>query len=383
MPATTVAKPQGPKPQANQPSLLVPFTRAAQEHFETFIDVSQILTAGSTQLGPFDIPAYGFMRGIELNIEATGGVGGGATVAAFEDSPWSVIGELTLQDVNGAPIIGPLSGHDLYLLNRWGGYNPNSPDPKQDSSYSAVATGAGASGNFAFQLRIPIEVCARDALGALANQNAASTYKLRMTLAPASQVYTTAPATTLPTVRIRGTLDAWTQPTGTDLRGNAQATNPPAHGTTAYWSKTLLQVSQGYQTLRLPRVGNYVRDLVFVWRGADGTRTSTASQNAFPDPLSIFWDTRLLKQYPRPLWRNQMKRRLDFTGSMEGIRGLDASVYVEDFCHDFTGMLGFELRDLWLPTLQSTRLEVAGTFGQAGTLTVLTNDVAPAGEIYV
>lgn len=384
MPATTVTAP-APANQAQRnaaPALIVPFTRAAKEHIENFVDVSQALGASAVSLGPYDVPAYGFLRSLILQVEATGGAGGAATVAAAEDAPWSSIDEVSLIDVNGAPIVGPLSGYDLYLVNKYGGYNKGTADPKQSPAYSGVATGAGASGNFAYVMRLPVEVSGRDGLGSLANQNAASTYKLRVTLAPAARIYSTAPATTLPTVRLRVGLDAWTQPTQTDLRGNANATTPPAHGTTSYWSKTTINFSgAGFQQPRLPRVGNYIRDLIFVYRDPTGSRAAIAGN--FPDPLSIYWDTRLLKSYLRNIWRHEMARKFGLTAAVEAAAGLDNGVFVEDFAHDFDGRVGWELRDAWLPTVQSTRLEVAGTFGAAGSLTVLTNDVSPAGEVFV
>ena len=64
-------------------------------------------------------------------------------------------------------------------------------------------------------------------------------------------------------------------------------------------------------------------------------------------------------------------------------QGLDNGVFVYDFCHEFDGSIGRENRDLWLPTLGSTRLEVQGSFANAGTLTVLTNDVAIAGSVFI
>jgi hypothetical protein len=379
MPATTLAHP-GANKQAQAPALLVPFTRSAREHTEVMTDLSQQITASAVSLPQQDVPAYGFLRGIRLLVEATGGAGA-STVTAAEDAPWSAIDELVIRDVNGAPIVGPLSGYDLYLINKYGGREQHSPDPKQRSSFSAVAVGAAASGNFAFSLYIPIEVSGRDALGSLANQNAASTYKMAVTLAPSSRIYGVAPNTTLPTVRVRAVLDAWTQPTQADLRGNGQAQTPPAHGTTSYWSKTTLQVSSGVNTLRLPRVGNYIREMVFVYRDAGGSRAN--GEAAFPDPFSIYWDTRLLHQRPVKMYRDTIATRVDLTGANEAARGRDNGVYVEDFAHDFNGALGYELRDGWLPTSQSTRLEVQGSFGSAGVLTVLTNDVAPAGEIFV
>lgn len=383
MPATITNPPaasHAADKNSKAPAVLVPFTRAAKEHLESFVDLSQAMTATSTQLGPFDIPAYGFVKGIWLTLDATGGVGGGATVATAEDSPWSAIQEVSVIDVNGAPIVGPISGHDLYLINKWGGY-AYSTEPKQSPYYSAPVVGAGASGNFAAALRIPIEISSRDALGCLPNQNAASTYKLRITLAPSNSVYTTAPATTLPTIRLRAHLEAWTQPTATDLRGNTNAQTPPAVGTTSYWSKTVVNVPSGQQTLRLPRVGNYIRNLIFVYR--DGTGSRSAGAGLFPDPAALYWDTRLLKSYPRGIWRHYMQTKTDYVNGAETARGLDNGVFVEDYAHDFDGSIGHEMRDGWLPTVQSTRLELQGSFGGAGSLTVLTNDVSPAGEVFI
>lgn len=378
MPATTTAHPAaaGRQNQQSAPVLVVPFTRSAREHEEVFVDISQQIGTSSVMLPQQDVAAYGYLRAIDLLVEASGGAGTGVTSA--EDAPWSALQEVVLKDVNGAPLVGPFSGYDLYLINKYGGYDAHSPEPKQRASYSAVAA---ATGNFSFALRIPVEINRRDGLGALANMNAASTYKLALTLAPAAQIYGGTLPTTQPTVRIRATLEAWTQPTSADLRGNPQAQTPPAHGTTSYWSKTTLNIASGSQQPKLPRVGNYIRNLIFVYRDNSASRATGATN--FPDPASIYWETRLLTQRLRTKWADTMVRRSDLTGTLEGVRGRDNGVFVYDFCHDFDGTLGNELRDGWLPTTQSTRLEIQGTFGAAGVLTVLTNDVAPQGEIFV
>jgi hypothetical protein len=115
---------------------------------------------------------------------------------------------VALHDVNGAPIVGPFSGWDLYQAHKWGGYAAFD-DPALSPSFSAV----GASGgNFSFLLRVPVEIGNRDALGALPNMNASSTYKLRLALAPSNRIYTTPPGTTLPTVRFRVWAECWAPP---------------------------------------------------------------------------------------------------------------------------------------------------------------------------
>lgn len=156
---------------------------------------------------------------------------------------------------------------------------------------------------------------------------------------------------------------------------------PPAHGTTQYWSKTVINVTSGQNTIRLPRVGNYVRNLVLIARDASGARATMDA--AIPDPLAVSLDTRLLRQYLRPRLLDQIARRYMLTGALDAAQGRDSAVVPLDFAHEFDGIVGNELRDGWLPTTQSTRFELTGSFGAAGTLTVLTNDVAPQGEIFV
>ena len=383
MPATITAPPaQQQQDRTKKPTTIVPFVRAAREHLEPFVDESRTLLTSSIQMGPFDVAAYGFLRGIYLQLDATGGSGGAANVALKEDAPWSCIQEISLIDVNGAPVFGPVSGYDLYLANKYGGY-AWSGDPKLSPAYSAPATGAGASGNFRAMLRIPVELSGRDALGALPNQNAASTYKLKITLAAAADIYSVSPATTLPTIRVRAHLDAWSQPNAADLRGNTNSQVPPALGTTLFHSKTIHNLASGQQTVQFKRVGNYIRSLILVNRDqAAGTRSAGAT--AFPDPFSLYWDTRpLYSQVPRDLWRHITQQRTGYTGAAESAGGPDNGVFVLDFMHDFDGKLGYEMRDGWLGTVQSTRLELQGVFGGASVLTALTSDVSPAGEVFV
>jgi hypothetical protein len=371
MPATTVA-PAQTAPQSDKPQIVVPFVRAAQEHVEAFLDVTQQIGAAAVPLAPVDIPAYGFIRGIFLEVTATGGTG---TVAVAKgDAPFSAVSDISIMDVNGAPIVGPLSGYSVFLVNKYGGYRRATTNPKLHPDFKGVQT----DGTFSFLLYIPIEVSGRDGLGSLANLNAASSYKLRVTVADQTQVYATNP-TTLPSVRVRAWLDAWTQPAGTDLRGNAQATQPPAHGTTSFWSQNVVNVNAGQRTIRLQRVGNLIRDLIFVYRDANGVRNKAN----FPAPFDLYWDTRLLKSYQPIVWRGAMSQKFNLPGADDAATGLDTGVYVEDYIHEFDGWAGAEMRDGWLPTVQSTRLEVLGNFLAGGTLTILTNDVSPAGEVFV
>jgi hypothetical protein len=106
--------------------------------------------------------------------------------------------------------------------------------------------------------------------------------------------------------------------------------------------------------------------------------------------MTLYLDTRPLDIVERNNWKNQMYERTGFGGSVgattpaaDSAQGLDNGVFVYDFTNEFDGTLGRENRDLWLPTQGSTRLELQGSFANAGTLTVLTNDVAIAGTVFL
>lgn len=378
--AATTANGNGSAKTNAKSIAVVPFVRASAEHREPAgIDVTRALTTSDQDLGVFDVPAYGYVRSIVLLVQATGGVGTG--VAAAEDGPWNVLKSIALTEPNGAVINNFTNGYSLYLANKWGGFRDSiGADPKNSPVYSAVGA---TSGNFTFMLRIPVELNLRDALGSLPNQNAAATFKLRLSLAKAADVFSTVPATTLPNVRVRAFLEAWEQPES-QTAGQTNETMPPAMNTTQFWSSQEYNVNAGQQTIRLTRVGNYIRNLIFVLRRSSTSRVNGNSD--FPDPATLYLDTAPLDIVEINNWRNTMYERTGYGKSgvsNDAAGGLDNGVYVYDFMHEFDGTLGRENRDLWLPTLGSTRLEVQGQFANAGTLTVLTNDVAIAGNVFL
>src|SRR5262245_31782859 len=113
----------------------VPFVAAAHEHVEPAFTKSAQLTAATQQLDPIDIPSYGYIRHIFLEVTSASGAIG--TFVAGADYPWNIIQSLTLLDVNGAPICGPIDGYALLWANIAGGYAYRQ-DPR-DSPWSVVA----------------------------------------------------------------------------------------------------------------------------------------------------------------------------------------------------------------------------------------------------
>lgn len=386
-PSGNAGKTSGGNNQKVMPT--VPFVRASAQHREpTGIDVSKTLTTSDQDLGVHDIPAYGYVRNLVLLVTASGGTGGTPAVTFTEAGIFGALKNIYLTEPNGAVISQFDSGYDLYLANKWGGYgHVVGSDPKADPQYS-TGTSDDLDG-FSFLLRIPVELNCRDGLGSLPNQNAAATFKLRMTLGKVADIAGGTLPTTLPNVRVRVFLEAWDQPEISSAGATNQVT-PPAMNTTQFWSSQTYTVNSGQNTIRLTRVGNYVRNLIFVMRDSTPDRAGGEDIWMDADPVYLYLDTRPLDIIEPNNWRNTMYQRSGFGATVgtevpaaNAPRGLDDGVRVYDFAHEFDGTLGHENRDLWLPTLGSTRLEVQFNASAAGTLQVLTNDVAIAGNVFI
>lgn len=359
---------------------VVPFVRASAETREQGnVDVSKLITSSDQAFGTFDIPANGYLDALVVLVEATGGVGGAATVAAAEDAPFSALKNITIQEPSGSTIPFFNTGYELMLAAKFGGYF-FANDPRQSPVFSGVVTGAGASGNFTFIVRVPIALGRREALGALPNQDSDATFKFKAELAKSSEIYTTAPATTLPTVRLRAWVEAWEMPAETTASVR-NVTEPPAMNTTQFWTSVPHDVTAGVNKTRLTRMGNYIRNFIFILRR---TGTSRANGQAdWPEQTILWFDKRPRDIVDKSVWRHQIYERYGYTGTADTAGAPENGVFPYDFCHELTGKVGYETRDLWLETISSSRVEIEGSYGNAGKLTVMYNDVAVAGNVFL
>lgn len=371
------AQSTAPKDQRSAPVAAVPFRRATREHVELVASYTQAQTANPQvpPTGTVQIPAYGYLRGIWIKVTATGASG---TATFAENGPWSALQNIMLTEPNGAQIVQFNSGYTAMLARKWGGYfGFNDPEV---SNYST-----SAGGNYSFLLYIPIELNDRDALGSLPNQNAAAMFVLKYQLAGSGSIYSSAPATLPTAVAIEIWAEEYDQPSPTSDNAT-NMTTPPAMNTTQFWSEQSYPVVSGYNRIRLTRVGNYIRNLICMFTTtAAGTRA--AGDTNWPTTTQWNLDARPITFFDKTIWRDQMYRRSGFTAggsvALDAAGGQDAGVFVYDFCHEFDGRLGHENRDAWLKTYGSSRLELEGNFGAAGTLTVLTNDVAIASNVFL
>ena len=376
---------QAPAPQegANdapaQAAGVVRFVRASDEHVQPGgIDVTRTLTASQQDLGVFDIPAYGFLRSVWLLVTVTGSAAGLATVAADEDAPFNILQNIALTEPNGAPIVQLSDGYQLYLANKFGGYLPGkTADPKLWSQFVDV----DSDGDFTFALRVPVEVGPRDALGALANQDSAGQFKLRLAVAGTGTIYDTAPDTP-GSVRIRAYIECWDQPEA-GAAGMSNQVNPPAPGTTSFWTvQSGVTVPSGQFNLELKRKGNFLRQVILVLRDTT-TPTRADGEALWPDETRFERDAFPARYYQDDYWRDLMVQRTGFDAAEDAAGGLENGVRFHDYMHEFDGYLGRETRDLWQPTRGSSRLEFVGNFGGSGTMDIITNDVAIAENVFL
>lgn len=377
---------QGPGSERNEaprgdaaPVALVPFIRATDEYLQpgNLDRTSTVLSANSQDFGVTDLPAYGYISHLYIFVQATGGAAGLNNAVAKEDGPFAILHDIALTEPNGAAIVQFNDGFQAYLAQKYGGYlSTVSADPKASPTYSAIAT----TGNFAFMLRIPVAVSSRDGVGALANQDSAGQFKLRLKVGAASDIYSTQPDTK-PVVRVRAWLAGYDQPEATS-GGVANQTEPPAHGTTSFWTvQSGIPVSAGENTIELKRKGNYLRQIIFVLRRAGTSRAN--AQTDWPAETRFIRDAFPARYYNDDVWKHIMFERTGFDGAAEAKNGPDNGIRWHDYMHEFDGTLGRENRDQWQPTRGSTRLEIAGNFVTAGTLDVIYNDVAIANNVFL
>lgn len=386
MPTTAPVKPGQAKP-AQQQAAARPFRVGVQTTDEIDYDVQQLLDTSTHDQPVLSIPAAGFLQDLYILVTTPTPAVGAATLN--EDFPFNVLDTVSFEDVNNAPIVGPITGWDLYVINKYGGYT-FSDDPRLSPVYNCPATGLSIQ----FVLRVPVELVKRDALGALPNKSGSAQFKLRLRVAATGVIYSAPPATSQATIRIRVEQADWWEPDPTDLKGRPQSQNPPAVQTTQYWSKVDYTVAVGSLRQKFDRVGYLIRNLVVVLRDTGGTTTRRSNgEGAFPDPFLLRVEANTLITRLKLLWQQRMYNNGyhegvgatiadNYTGAAPLASSKDNGVYVEPFCLDFAHKPGWETRRGYLATSSQARVEAQGTIQAVGTspytLSIITNDVAPA-----
>lgn len=359
-----------------------PFRVGVTDIDEEPYDVTTTLGSSPRHLTPaYDVPSTGYLNDIYIYVENyvdgedDQTTGSNAVGVLRPDGPFSVIASLTFTDTSSSEIIGPITGYDLYVINKWGGYCWND-DPKASSdlywSTSNLTAPNADSGSFGFVLRIPAQIVPRDALGSLPNKSQSTPYRVKIQIAAKQDVYVN-PDTRDGTLRVRMVPAGYWEPTKTDGSGNPVAPNPPAVNTTQYWSVNQYQVPNGKFTLSLNNsVGYPIRNLIFVSCDEDGFRDDIVWPE---DDFVLQLQSNIIINRFRSHWLNRMREDYGYAPTGDGPGERDTGVWALPFCRDFGPKPGWETRRGYLRTSEGMKLLAKGTFGAPGIVRVLTNYV--------
>lgn len=379
-------------PMAASPSAAaqIPFTRGSA--LATMQDASGTFTAG--QPVQVTLQTNSFLESLVIDVTGTT-TGNTATVAFANDGPFSMFSSITLNDPANQAIITPITGYQLYVLNK---YLPDTDcfyDPCRDPNYLAsTGTGGSASngGSFSFRLVIPIESRRRDAFGALLNSAANTRYLLTLTpiasftgtTAPAA-IYSTAPSNA-PTITYAITQQYWTSPPSviTTTTGSVQVQiTPPGLGSVSFVRfETHVEVSGGgTPQVQLNNVGDYIELIIFTLRSSASPPVRDVAD--WPSPFQFWVNDFQTQNLSLNVWQRALSR---FFGLISGSSlkptagALDQGVFPLWLqVALFDKVENYAPPSQWLATDATTKLQIRGsTFGtSAGQLEVLTRNVRP------
>lgn len=397
-PANLARSPMSSQPQAG--ATAITFTRASTLASMKDYGMNAIAAGSQSQI---DLQTNAFLENIILDVNLqTSGNSANVTFAA--DSPWQIIAQLTLDDPAGQQIIAPISGYNLYLLNK---YLPDTScafDPKQDPQYSAV-TGTGATGgSINFRLVIPIEHRRRDAFGALNNSAANQAYRLTINwIAAFSTLYGTAPTTEATGLNLQVYQQYWTSPPGqiATSQGSSQTQQTPSGlgsvGFVRYERHNEVN-GGGNAPVQLTNVGDYISSLIFILRTtASGSPRDlygpAQSSTAGNWPTELRWIVNdfqvgsIFAYGPNgPIgggwWPRFMARFYGYThtATYDAAGGLDSGVYVlPNLFGLFDKDANFGPANQYLPTDATTKLQIqsSGFGANANYLEVLVRLIRP------
>lgn len=376
----------------------IPFVRAARKKSAAAATLSGTVPAAATQLSVVQVPAAGYLRGIELLVDVA--TSGNSAVTAFKtaasagDAPWSFINSINLVSADGSNLVSNISGYQLFLVNKYGAFRSQGQqmDPRSDQ-YFNITSGSGATGgSFSFRLFIPVEIDQSQAFCAIPNLAANKSYQVNIQLAASSAVYSTAP-TSAGSYTITVINHYWSQPAALNAVGVPQQIAPVGVGSINLVQNQSIPVTSGDRIVQISNVGNVIHKLIFTLRDSSGNRTATgwgATNQLILNNDTLFYWTTPSSSTNKNTWASYITDVYGYgdavnatapgTGStIDSANGLDTGVYALNF-GDINGNGQTACsRDQFLPTLDSTLLQLRSTsFGStASTLEVISMAVKP------
>lgn len=369
--ANTPALAQHAKAQ-QAPTPTLPFVIASRKmsRFSFTTGTTTLQAAAPTPLSPVQIPAVGYLSHINLEVTVTGT--GGTAPAFTADAPFNALQSVEFKTASGNDIIAPVTGYQLYLINKYGSQFTESPfcDARVGKQYSA----SGSSAHFFLQ--IPLEIDVETAFGAIPALASNRSYQLALILAAVSTLVSGAPGVT---VTINGTAYYWSEPPAQTQSGVMQQTAPNGLGSLSQYQIEMPPVTPGDKYIKSNNVGNVIRTLIYTLRNSAGARIDT---NGWPGVCELYLDNEPLMYLTANEWEDLMCKWYQFGAATKDVaQGLDTGVYVIPF-HALAGAVAgnpHNSRSQLLPTLDASQLQLRGTsFGSAAsTLEIITGSIVP------
>ena len=347
-------------------------------------------------VGPIDVKAYDYMRSILLKVETTIIGGGTTTSVGSKDYPFNIISYLRVKQPNGQTMYSVSNGQHAAMIQKYSLVRPSlQSDPRSDPDFVATA---GTAPTVTFGVRIPFELDLRDALGALPNKDAAAPFTIELGLNSTSTIFSTAPVTA-PTIKITPFLEAYDQPPET-LDGKSVETTPPNMNTLQRWTEQSVTMVSGAFDVRVRKLGNYVRELLFLSKNSSGVRIVTpAAVSLYSQPPAgwtdvahIVLDEDIKDNITLWLWQRDIWEIWGFGGLTGGATsfpandtagGFDDGVFPYQYCCN-RDQPNVEAVAKYLPTIESEDYLLRGdNWGTSvSKMVILKCEVLPRGDIF-
>lgn len=361
------------------PAAGIRFTVASrpQTRFSNSQTVSNL--NGSTSFQPIQLPATGFVRRISLFFSQSATFASAGAVVAG-DGPWNLINGITLTDATGQPIFQPITGYNLYLVNKYipsGLEKTNLPrawaDPQFGPEYAFSSTATTATA--VFRLDIDLEQDYNNGYGCIPNLDSNASLQLKVDVAQYTNAFTGTGASAA-TLSLRTSQYYWA-PVGSMVGGVPAATTPDGFGDyveTRYETQTVSASTEN--TVNVTNRGGMVKGIIAISRAA-GVRTAyTAGAN-----VGLILDNNPidegipLEEHYAVLRRTYGYVGTDLTTSYAPLTagvlpGLDRGVQVWPFFTESGG------RDSWLSTRVGSLLQLKITPGASATSLELVTQLA-------
>ena len=336
-----------------------------------FSNTQTVSNATATSFQPIQLPATGFVRKVSLLFSATATFAStGAVVAG--DAPFNLVSGITITDATGQAIQQPISGYNLYLVNKHLSFgsmeNTNIPrawaNPHVGSDYNY--TSSTTLGTALFRLDLDFEQDYNTGYGCIPNLDSNASLQVKIDVA----AYTAAWTGTTPsaqTISVRLAQYYWA-PVGSTVGGVAAMTQPVGFGDyveTRYETQTVSASAEN--TVSVTNRGGLIKGIIAVSRAA-GVRTAiTAASN-----LGLLLDNNAIDEgIPIEEHYDMVRRTYGYIGtdlttsyaplSAGTLPGLDRGVVVWPF-----GALSGG-RDSWLATRVGSLLQFKVTPGASAT----------------